>query len=121
MEKKKRTRKPKGLGDTVEGIFKATGIDKVAKFILGEDCGCDERKAKLNELFPYKQPKCLEEAEYNYLHVFFERYKSDIRPSEQRELLLIYNRVLNQRQEATSCSSCWRAIVADLKRLYNEY
>ena len=46
--------KSKGLGDTVEKITKATGIDKVAKFILGEDCGCEERKQKLNKLFPYK-------------------------------------------------------------------
>ena len=43
----------KGLGDTVEKVFKATGIDKVAKWILGEDCGCEERKEKLNKMFPY--------------------------------------------------------------------
>ncbi len=40
----------KGLGDTVEKVFKATGIDKIAKFILGDDCKCDERKEKLNKL-----------------------------------------------------------------------
>jgi len=57
----------KGLGDTVESVLKATGIDKVAKFILGEDCKCDERKAKLNALFPYKKPLCLTETEYEWL------------------------------------------------------
>ena len=45
--------KSKGLGDTVAKITKATGIKKVVKFIAGEDCGCDARKAKLNELFRY--------------------------------------------------------------------
>ena len=44
--KQTRKRKPisKGLGDTVEKITKATGIEKVVKFIAGEDCGCDKRK-----------------------------------------------------------------------------
>ena len=39
--------KSKGLGDSIEKITKATGIDKVAKFILGEDCGCQARQEKL--------------------------------------------------------------------------
>jgi len=47
------TTKSKGLGDTLEKVFKKTGIDKVAKWVLGEDCGCDDRKAKLNYLFTY--------------------------------------------------------------------
>ena len=42
--------KSKGLGDSIEKITKATGIDKVAKFILGEDCGCEARKEKLNNI-----------------------------------------------------------------------
>ena len=31
--------KSKGLGDTIEKITKATGIDKVAKAVLGDDSG----------------------------------------------------------------------------------
>ena len=52
-------RKAQGLGDTIENVLQATGIDKVAKFILGEDCGCDERQEKLNSLFSYQKPNCL--------------------------------------------------------------
>ena len=68
MEKKTRTtrtRKPnsQGLGDTVEKVLQATGIDKLAKFVLGEDCNCEERKQKLNHLFPYIKPECLTEDE----------------------------------------------------------
>jgi len=48
----------KGLGDTVEKVTKATGIktivDKVAEG-LNVPCGCARRKAKLNEMFPYKK------------------------------------------------------------------
>jgi hypothetical protein len=29
---------PTGLGDTIEIVLKKTGIAKVAKWILGEDC-----------------------------------------------------------------------------------
>lgn len=54
-----RGRKPKpkqseGLGDTIEKITEATGIKTLVKAIAGDDCGCAERKKKLNELFSYK-------------------------------------------------------------------
>ena len=43
----------RGLGDTVEKITKATGIKNVIDRIA-DDCGCEERKNKLNKLIPYK-------------------------------------------------------------------
>ena len=49
--KAKHEKASKGLGDTVEKITTATGIKKAVKFIAGEDCGCDERKEKLNKVF----------------------------------------------------------------------
>ena len=126
MEKRKRrTRKEmeesKGLGDSIEKVFKATGIDKIAKFVLGEDCGCDERKEKLNKLFPYKKVNCLEENEYNYLTTFFERKTDQITPVEQSELLAILNRVFNTKHEPTTCNSCWRDYIKQLKKVYKEY
>lgn len=42
----------KGFGDTLERITKATGIKKIVDTIseaTGKDCGCGERKKKLNE------------------------------------------------------------------------
>jgi len=116
-----RKRKPKGLGDTVENVLKATGIDKIAKFVLGEDCNCDKRKEKLNKIFPYFKPLCLEEEEYNYLTEFFNGRTSQIKPSQQTKLIKIYNRVLNQKQEPTTCSDCWRDIIKKLKQVYDEY
>ena len=47
----------KGLGDTVEKITTATGIKKVVDKIsevTGKDCGCAQRKEKLNKKFPYE-------------------------------------------------------------------
>jgi hypothetical protein len=112
----------KGLGDTVEKVFKATGIDKIAKFILGDDCKCDERKEKLNKLFPYKKLSCLVEDEYNYLTNFFKvTHREAIKPSEQIELLTIYNRVFGTNEEPTQCGSCWREYINNLQKVYNEY
>ncbi len=45
----------KGLGDTIEQITKATGIKHVVERIVGDDCGCEKRKEKLNKLIPYKK------------------------------------------------------------------
>lgn len=45
--------KQKGLGDTVAAITEATGIKAVVKALFGENCGCDIRQEKLNELVPY--------------------------------------------------------------------
>ena len=120
---KKRGRKPKaqGLGDTVEQVLEVTGIGKVAKWVLGEDCGCDERKEKLNKIFPYRKVSCLTEVEHGILTTFFSRNTAEISPADQHALLGVYNRVLNVRQEPTSCSSCWRDIINQLKRIYNEY
>ena len=47
--------KSKGLGDSIEKVLKATGIDKVAKAVLGDDCGCKERNDALNKLYPYSR------------------------------------------------------------------
>jgi len=48
--------KPRGFGDTVENITKATGIkavvDKVSE-VTGKPCGCSERRDTLNRIFPY--------------------------------------------------------------------
>ena len=108
MEKKRRGRqpKPKGLGDTVEQVLEATGVSKIVKWIAGEDCGCDKRKEKLNQIFPYRKINCLTEDEHGILETFFSRNTAEISPSDQHALLKVYNRVLNVRQEPTSCSSC---------------
>ena len=123
-----RTRKPKGLGDTIENVLHATGIDKLAKFVFGEDCGCDERKETLNKLFPYVNPLCLNELEYNILTDLLplmtrgsEFYTDKIKPTQQMVLLKISNRIFNRRDNTTSCSSCLQKLILDLNKVYNEY
>ena len=54
--------KSKGLGDSIEKITTATGIKTFADVLVRngvfgkkKDCGCNERKEKLNKMFPYKK------------------------------------------------------------------
>jgi hypothetical protein len=111
----------KGVGDTVEKVFKKTGVDKVAKWALGEDCGCDERKDKLNYLFPYQKPNCLTEDEFNYLSDRVGKLNK-VTPEEQKRLLVIYNRVFKDNRELTGCSTCFlNGVWKKLERVYKEY
>jgi len=112
----------KGLGDTVEKVFEATGIAKVAKFILGEDCGCDKRKEVLNKMFPYNKPECLTETEYEYLDHYFKNKKSTITGEQQKRIIEIYNRVFHENAQGTSCPSCFlNSVQSKLKKVYDEY
>ena len=111
----------KGLGDTVEKILHATGVDKLVHFIAGEDCGCEERKEKLNKIWKYKKIECLIESEHEFLTDFFKTFRNQVSPAEQGYLLKIYNRVFNDKQMATSCGDCWRDILKDLRLLHAEY
>jgi len=114
-----RPRKAKGLGDTVENVLEATGIAAVVKFIAGDDCGCNERKEKLNQRFPYFN--CLTEDEYNYLTEMDINKKYSLTPTEQATILSMYQRVFNKRKSPTTCPSCWIEIMNDLKEVYNSY
>jgi hypothetical protein len=52
------TTKSKGLGDTIAKITDTTGIKKIVDTIsqvIKKDCGCEGRKQKLNEMFPYEE------------------------------------------------------------------
>lgn len=45
----------KGLGDTIEKIMKKTKIKDLVEKATDGDCGCKDRKEKLNKKFPYKR------------------------------------------------------------------
>ena len=111
----------KGLGDTIDKITTATGIKRLVKFIAGEDCGCNERKEKLNKMFPYQKPLCLTEDEYDYLTNYFATCGNSIKVSQQEVLLKIFNRVMRDGRKPSSCADCWREIHLTLKKVYDAY
>ena len=113
----------KGLGDTIESITEATGIKAAVEMFskaTGIDCGCDERKAKLNELFSYSRTvNCLTETDYNLLTDLIT--KNELTPADQKILTDIYYNVFNYRLQLSSCGSCWAGKVKELRQVYNEY
>ena len=114
--------KQTGLGDTVEKVFKATGVDKAAKWLLGEDCGCSDRREVLNSLFPYQKPNCLTEEEHSYLSDYFGEARTKVDSVMQHKLVKIYNRVFNDRAKTTSCTPCFiNNIHKKLERVFKEY
>ena len=119
------TKKAKGLGDTIEQITEATGIKKAVELFTkatGIDCKCDERKAKLNELFSYSRTvNCLTEKDYNALTGLIDPKKSSLTAEEQAQLSDIYYNVFNYRLQISSCGSCWANKIQELKQVYNEY
>lgn len=118
-------RQSKGLGDTIEKVTTKTGIKKVVEMFTkatGIDCGCDERKEKLNKLFPYNQKvNCLNESDYNTLGKYFDTQKSTLNVTEQKEIADVYFNVFEYRLQISSCSSCWKGKLLELEKIYNQY
>tara|TARA_R110002020_G_scaffold49786_1_gene141385 strand:- start:87 stop:449 length:363 start_codon:yes stop_codon:yes gene_type:complete len=112
-------KKSKGLGDSVEKALKSTGIDKVVKKLLGDDCGCEERKEKLNKLFPYKKARQFTKDEKSvYERVLPSIKKGEISRQEQGILVGLYNNVFKTNKRPSSCSSCVRETTSQLAKIY---
>ena len=118
-------RKSAGLGDSIEKLTEVTGIKKVVEMFseaTGIDCGCNERKEKLNNLFPYNRNiNCLNESDYNKLTKYLSAQQTTLTPIEQQEISDIYFNVFNYRLQISSCASCWKGKLDELRRVYNEY
>ena len=118
-------RNAKGLGDTIEAITEATGIKAVVEVFskaTGIDCGCDKRKETLNKLFPYNSNiNCLTESDYNLLGEFLQPNKNSLTPEEQKIVSDIYFNVFNFRLQLSSCGSCWKGKIDELRKVYNQY
>ena len=121
----KKKQSSEGLGDTIEKITEATGVKKVVELfskVTGIDCGCDERKEKLNKMFRYKRGvECLTEDEYNTLTLILPEVNHRITMQHQSKLIVISNRIFNERQKPSNCGSCIRTLVTNLQKVYNEY
>jgi len=110
-----------GLGDTVAKITKAIGLDKVAdsaaKLLGMEDCGCEDRRKRLNKEFRYYKPNCLEEEDFVFLVEFLTESRTRVTHVQQVKLLGIYNYAFDKNIQPTSCGGCLKRVVNELKRL----
>lgn len=107
----------KGLGDLVERITKLTGLKKVAD-ALPFDCGCEERKQKLNAAFPFTKNVRMNADQKKK----FERYQPMLNqnmPRATMELVVnLYNEVFNAKQKVCNCGGKMAKIVEDLAIVY---
>ena len=110
--------KSKGLGDSVEKVLKATGIDKVAKKVLGEDCNCSKRRDALNKLFPYVRQ--FTEDEIKIYEEVLPRLKGGrISGQDQAIMIRLYNKVFNKNKKASGCTSCVKETLQNLEKVYD--
>tara|TARA_R100000951_G_scaffold114030_1_gene117376 strand:+ start:825 stop:1199 length:375 start_codon:yes stop_codon:yes gene_type:complete len=116
MTSKKKTRKSKGLGDDIAAVTKATGIDKLVKDIFGEDCGCPERQAMINKIFPYKKNWVVTADQYKaFEHLKPEFSTGRVSEGWRKDFYALYNEVTGQKQKVSSCSSCIKGDWGKLK------
>lgn len=109
--------KSKGLGDSIEKVLKKTGIDKVAKKVLGDDCGCEERKKALNKMFPYSRQFTPDEI--SIYESVLPRIKGErISGKDQAIMVKLYNKVFNANKKTSSCGSCVQQTLAKLAKVY---
>ena len=111
-------KKSSGLGDTIEKITEATGIKKAVKAIVGEDCGCDERREKLNKLFPYSKPMDAEARELYERNFSNWRDWSRVEIEKQHLMLQMLRDFGGIRQKVSRCGSCVRQNLAKLESIY---
>jgi len=96
---------PKGLGDVVEKITKATGVKKLIETLF-DDCGCAERQELLNNMFPIRfKPRCLTLDEYKEYKTFRDNrtMKMDVKQIEY--ISKLFASVFN-RQYVKLCPTC---------------
>ena len=121
-----------GLGDVVEAFTKATGIkaivDKVSD-VLGVDCGCDDRRERLNNLLPRgrKQVRCMTDEEYvSYGEFMSTRKAGRLEADEVKYLMALYTKIYNRKWAKVRCTQCAlkgrvKEAMADLDRTYNNH
>tara|TARA_R110000803_G_scaffold6296_3_gene20425 strand:+ start:2429 stop:2917 length:489 start_codon:yes stop_codon:yes gene_type:complete len=117
-----------GLGDVVEAITTVTGIKSVVKAVLGEDCGCEERKKAWNDITVesikslFRSKNVVNEIsveDYEYLcDLFNNGMPLEIKAQQQRDIHQVYKNVFNIIKPPTSCSPCIKSTVEELYKVY---
>lgn len=110
----------KGLGDTIASITKATGVDKLVHKVVGEDCGCDKRRDKLNQLFPYYNELTAMDKKNIEEHLIPEHRKGRITAKTKTMMYEIYDRTFNRSATRTNCPSCVKEQMQKLIYLYEQ-
>ena len=118
--------KSKGLGDMIDSITTKTGIKKVVNKIseaTGIPCNCEERKQKLNQMFPnFRNIRQFSEDE---IKIYDEvvpgiELRQRLNAEEKTIIATLYNGVFGQNPQWKSCSPCNKKIMDNLKKVYEK-
>ena len=115
--------KPRGLGDKIEQFTEKTGIKKVVKTIFGDDCGCDERRNKLNAMFPnFKNIRPFTKDEKEIYEQVMPEIDKINRINKQQKFVLnrIYKAVFSVDGKFNSCGSCTEKTLNNLRKVYEK-
>ena len=113
----------KGLGDKIEKVTEWTGLKKLVKSIFGEQCGCEERKKKLNQMFPnFKNLRAFNNDEKLLFEEVLPRIekKNLITPEDKTTLSHLYKAVFKQDANWSRCGSCNQKVINNLKKIYSK-
>ena len=116
-------KKSRGLGDDIKAFTEKTGISKAVKTIFGEDCGCDERQSKLNAMFPhFKNIRAFTKDEKKVYETIIPEVEKVQRVNRENQVVLgtLYRAVFGTNAKWSSCGSCNRKTLDNLKRVYEK-
>ena len=116
---------PKGLGDKVEEFLEKTGIAKVAKVVLGNDCGCKERKEWLNKPFPYVMINkgTMNDDQVEKWKAWKEVPVKTLKKDDQEFIISLYNSVFQTNiQPCIGCGNgkTWSTYISRLDSIVND-
>jgi len=124
-----------GVGTTIEKVLKATGISKLVEVFTpeGEDCGCSERKRRLNNSPTFnasqKPKRCMDKSMFEAYDNFVQSREVDKWSAEESKLVFnTYEWVFALRYDTKRmCANCngtaniLKMITASLDKVYESY
>ena len=124
-----------GIGTTIEKVLKATGVSKIVEVFTpeGKDCGCDERKRRLNNSPTFnvsqKPKRCMDKAMFEAYDNFVQSREVDKWSAEQAKLVFdTYEWVFALRYDTKRmCANCngtaniLKMITASLDKVHESY
>lgn len=117
-----RKKKNKGLGDIIETVTEATGIDKLVKAIAGDNCGCKERRDALNLKYPLRlKPRCMTKEEVEQYSNFLKERTLKLTNQQRLFICKIYSDVF-QVPYYEPCVGCSASpYITMIERMDNEF
>ena len=83
-----------------------------------KDCGCEERRAKLNAIFPGRNVEMSEQDVTAYEELLPAIERGRLNRHESRDMYAIFNRTFNANERPCNCTGKNKNMVEKLQRAY---